>query len=93
MPVKVLSCLVVAFASTVAAQTPDTAGQSPPQRDLMDIARKVLGGDPDSATLVAPDSGEAGLTVALLPAFSVNPATGLLLGLSATAIGPSNLTA
>ena len=41
---RALSCLVVAFASTVAAQTPDTAGQLPPQRDLMDIARKVLGG-------------------------------------------------
>jgi hypothetical protein len=90
--VRILSCLVVAFASTVAAQTPDTAGQLPPQRDLMDIARKVLGGTPDSV-VVAPDSGAEGLTVALLPAISVNPATGLLLGVAATAIGPSQPSA
>ena len=56
--VKALLWLVVALAPTVAAQTPDTVGQVP-QRDLMDVARKVLGRGPDTA-VAAPDSGAAG---------------------------------
>src|SRR5262245_33458201 len=92
--VKAWLWLVVAFAPTVAAQTPDTAGQVP-QRDLRDFARKILGREPDTALVVdtmATDDGQK-FTFALLPAISVNPATGLLLGLSASAIGRNRPTA
>jgi hypothetical protein len=92
--VRALLCLVVAWGPTVAAQTPDTAGGSAPQRDLMDLGRQVLGREPDTV-LVADSSGEGAprFTLSLLPAISVNPATGLLLGISANAIGPSRPTA
>ncbi len=91
---KVWLWLVVAFAPPVGAQTPDTAGQVP-QRDLMDVARNILGREPDTTAVI--DSASAGdgqkFTFALLPAFSVNPATGLLVGVSASAIGRNRPTA
>ena len=85
---RALLCLAVAYASTVAAQTPDEAPATP-QRDLMDIAAKVLGKAPDSLVNAQDSAESSNLTVAILPAFSVNPATGLLLGVSASAIGAS----
>ena len=58
----------------------------------MDMAQKVLGGEPDSRRDSAGFGGR-GLgpdgRVSFLPAISVNPATGLLLGVSASAIGAS----
>jgi hypothetical protein len=94
-PVKALLWLVVALAPTVAAQTPDTAGQVP-QRDLMDVARQVLGREPDTTAAIPDSTAEvsaSAFTFALLPAISVNPATGLLLGISASAIGRNRPTA
>ncbi len=93
-----LLCLMFAIAPTVSAQTPDpelvvTKNPGPetpavPQRDLMDLFRKVAGKKPDTAAAGLEESDK--VVVAVLPSFSVSPTTGLLLGVSANAIAPPN---
>jgi hypothetical protein len=65
------------------AQTgaPDSAAASAPQRDLMDLLAKVLGHTPK----VVVDSHPP-LVLSVLPAFSVNPAYGVLFGVATTAL-------
>ncbi len=92
-----LLCLIFAIAPIVSAQTPDpemhvtkTPGPEKPtvpQRDLIDLLHKVLGKQPDSAAPGPEESDK--VTVAVLPSFSSSPTTGLLLGVSANAVGPS----
>ena len=49
-----------------------------PQRDVMDILNRVLHGPPDSGVVDTPPK----VVIAVLPAFSVNPAYGVLFGVS-----------
>jgi len=98
---RFLLCLIVAIAPIVSAQTPDpemhvtkTPGPEQPtvpQRDLMDLFRKIAGKKPDTAAAGPKESDK--VVVAVLPSFSSNPTTGLLLGVSANAIGPANPSA
>jgi hypothetical protein len=64
------------------AQTgaPDSA-QAVPQRDLMDLFAKVLGRKPKVVVDRYPP-----LVLSVLPAFSVNPAYGVLFGVATTAL-------
>jgi hypothetical protein len=62
-----------------------------PQRDVMDLLSQLLHGKPDSAVVESTPR----LVLTLLPAFSVNPAFGVLFGVSANALthlGPPEST-
>src|SRR4051812_8501494 len=86
----VLLMLMLPLASPLAAQATQT--DSVRRRDLMDLAAAVLGRPvrvTDTLTI------ENRLTLTLLPSFSVNPATGLALGVSgngAIRFGPPIIT-
>ena len=67
-------------------------GAGVPQRDVMDLLSRVLHGKPDSLVL---RETPRPLVLALLPSFSVNPAFGVSLGVSANAftrLGPEATT-
>ena len=69
----------------------DSTEASVPQRDVMDILAQILHGKPEKPTVGAPP----GLVLTLLPAFSVNPSTGLLVGVAVNALkrlGPPETT-
>jgi hypothetical protein len=69
----------------------DSAEASVPQRDVMDILGQILHGKPEKPTVGAPP----GLVLTLLPAFSINPATGLLVGVAVNGLkrlGPRETT-
>ncbi len=69
-------------------------GAGVPQRDVMDLLSRVLRGKPDSLGRVLVETPKP-LVVALLPSFSVNPAFGVSLGVSANAftrLGPEATT-
>jgi hypothetical protein len=90
-----LTAFAILLSAEVArAQDTTAAGERPaiPQRDLLDILSRILHGRPDSVVVVEPAPK---VVFTVLPAFSVNPATGFLFGLSATALtrfGPEETT-
>jgi hypothetical protein len=78
-----LAVLLLLPIEVARAQTgaPDSAAASAPQRDLMDLLARVLGNTPK----VVVDSHPP-LVLSVLPAFSVNPAYGVLFGVATTAL-------
>src|SRR3954468_3337114 len=84
-----VATLVVQGGVARAQAAGDTAAV--PQRDVMDILNRVLHGPPDSGVVDTPPK----VVIAVLPAFSVNPAYGVLFGVSGTMLtrlGPVETT-
>jgi hypothetical protein len=84
-----VATLVVQGGVARAQVSGDTAAV--PQRDVMDILSRVLHGPPDSGVVDTPPK----VVIAVLPAFSVNPAYGVLFGVSGTMLtrlGPEETT-
>src|SRR5688572_8113525 len=63
------------------ARAPDSAPPVVSQRDLMDVLTEILGRTPSTVVDSHPP-----LVLAVLPAFSVNPAYGVLFGVATTAL-------
>jgi hypothetical protein len=76
---------VALISGTLMAQEPGTSPDSVPQRDVMDVLSHIIKGKPKlTDTLVRESKPEVALSI--LPAFSANPAIGILVGVSGNAV-------
>ena len=92
MRVAVIGLLLLAFSGGAAQAQAPPATAPATQTDVLGILGRIFGKEPKPPEILLPGSVRA---VTLLPAFSANPSTGLLVGISGNLInryGPAETT-
>jgi hypothetical protein len=87
--------LAVGLPATAPAQQGTSAADTVAQVDLPDVLRRLLGKRAVPTDSAAPREAGTRTVISVLPAFSVNPATGFLLGVSGNVVsrlGPTETT-